>query len=172
MSHSGSARRRGLILLFAALVLSSSAGYPQPAPPNRLSLFLDGGNLSAEQKTAHTQHVLTSLRQKAAALQQLKNLQGDVVARAACPIGYVDDVSYRFSTSEILVVATEKLDCDSANQCRAWEIEASPLNQQTPYDLTIQLQCSNADTLPRRSRAELETLHANQPNPVTKTGPQ
>lgn len=144
-----------LLLLFPLL---SVPAYSGPEKLTRFSLFLEGTNYSAAEREAIKQRVMERLQSKGPERTEIKDVRGDIVSTAACPIGYVRKANYQFSTKEISIIRDEGVDCDTAGQCRAWQVDAKPKDKVKPYDFSLQLQCSADDTLPRRNKAELDTV--------------
>src|SRR5688572_12698136 len=155
MSNIGIARlsRTGKLAVLLALLLSASLVSSQPARPTRLSLF-EGANVTVEQRETTRQAMLADLQKRSPAHSELKGLTGNIVAQTACPVGYVKNINYKFSTKDITIVRQNGVNCDTEKQCLAWEVEASPANKQEPYNLEIQVQCTADDTIPQRSRTE------------------
>lgn len=143
--------------LIISLLLTSFA-HAQPERLERFSLFLDGSNHSAAEKDGIRRRVLNHLQSRGVERTELKNLNGSIVTKSACPVGFVRHANYQFSIKEITIIKDEGVDCDSARQCRAWQIEAEPEDAQQPYDFSLQLQCTTDDTLPNRSHSEIDTM--------------
>jgi hypothetical protein len=85
--------------------------------------------------------------------QEVNGLQGPFATTAFCITGYVTKLDYRFSLRTIKVVTDNGVDCNSANQCRGWQIATRPADSTALYDASFKLDCTGQDTLPRRSQS-------------------
>lgn len=98
------------------------------------------------------------LRERDNEWQEVSGLQGPFATTAFCIAGYVTKLDYRFSLKTIKVVTDNGVDCNSSNQCRGWQIETRPADITAPYDASFKLDCTEQDTLPRRSQSSRPTF--------------
>jgi hypothetical protein len=145
-----------ICLLFVAVVLPADA---QPQKAERSSQFVDGSKLNGAEQQAFRQRLLERLRSRSNDRQEFFGLSGPVVSYTACPVGYVRNADYDVSIKEVAIVRDEGVDCDEPGQCRAWQVEISPEDDQRVYDFSIRLQCSTDDTLSSPSRTGVNRIN-------------